>query len=328
MDYIIVHLPSKNCNFRRFHCANTSRYQIDYYWSLSINSHTIIIALTIKTSYAIHLLRQSYVMTNRRTREVSHLYIVAALSNSCRTELLHCFEYLDLPFTPARFDALDEEDYDYVEDRGDIYRVDFDPDAMKVAASSARPFVPNLDEFKLAFCSYLKERRADLLDCMVEQYLINRGHQVLWTPPYCPKLQPIELYWAGGKNHAATNYYGGRSMKETVNDLREGWYGNAHLFPNGPLQKNRLPTLPGSNRPIKYPIRCNKLVATAHGFIDSMFIKICDGISGTLQDLTIDEDYETTTEGMPMDMLLVSTGNIGTDTPGNDPEEECAYGVI
>ena len=43
----------------------------------------------------------------------------------------------------------------------------------------------------------------ELLECKVETFLAREVYDVLWTPPYCPELQPIELFWASGKNHVA-----------------------------------------------------------------------------------------------------------------------------
>ena len=43
--------------------------------------------------------------------------------------------------------------------------------------------------------SWLRKHKPELLCCKVKQYLKEHGHGVLWTPPYCPNLQPIELFW-------------------------------------------------------------------------------------------------------------------------------------
>mmetsp|Transcript_32288 Transcript_32288/g.74383 ORF Transcript_32288/g.74383 Transcript_32288/m.74383 type:complete len:80 (-) Transcript_32288:424-663(-) len=32
-----------------------------------------------------------------------------------------------------------------------------------------------------------------------EGRLANDGHEIIWTPPYVPELQPIELFWGVGK---------------------------------------------------------------------------------------------------------------------------------
>jgi ribosomal protein S19E (S16A) len=79
-----------------------------------------------------------------------------------------------------------------------------------------RPFVANAEELKIAFVTYLSEKKPELRECQVERVLCDRGHRVLWTPPYCPELQPIGLFWAAGKNHVAMCYVSGRTVKETV----------------------------------------------------------------------------------------------------------------
>ena len=69
-----------------------------------------------------------------------------------------------------------------------------------------KPRVGTLEELKIAFVLYLKAQKCQLLEFQVEKYLKSRGHQVIWTPPYCPELQPIELFWAAGKNYVVMQY--------------------------------------------------------------------------------------------------------------------------
>eukprot|EP00957_Ditylum_brightwellii_P186274 14181061-Ditylum_brightwellii.AAC.1 len=57
-------------------------------------------------------------------------------------------------------------------------------------------------------------------------YLKDRSHEILWTPPYCPSLQPIETYWACGKNHSSFNSFDGINMKDTIKLLHEGISGS------------------------------------------------------------------------------------------------------
>ena len=38
-----------------------------------------------------------------------------------------------------------------------------------------------------------------------------RGWIMLFTPPYCADLQPIELWWAAGKNWARVHHSGRRA---------------------------------------------------------------------------------------------------------------------
>ena len=57
--------------------------------------------------------------------------------------------------------------------------------------------------------------------------VLHRGWEVLWTPPYCRSSNLSNFFWAAGKNWAADEYMDGRTMRQCVKHLREGWYGNA-----------------------------------------------------------------------------------------------------
>jgi DDE superfamily endonuclease len=92
-------------------------------------------------------------------------------------------------------------------------------------ASTRYPMIPTSDELQYAISNYLAIHRKELLECKVERILKQHGHEIVWTLPYSPDLQPIELFWAAGKNHVANNHKFGRKMKEVVELLREGWYG-------------------------------------------------------------------------------------------------------
>ena len=72
---------------------------------------------------------------------------------------------------------------------------------------------------------YYKSNKPEVLDSRVEGVFREKQWEIIWTPPYCPKFQPIELVWGVGKQRAATLYKPGRTMKETKEHLRRGWYG-------------------------------------------------------------------------------------------------------
>ena len=40
---------------------------------------------------------------------------------------------------------------------------------------------------------WLKAHRSEALDSKVERIFRERDWKIIWTPPYCPKFQPIEL---------------------------------------------------------------------------------------------------------------------------------------
>ena len=51
--------------------------------------------------------------------------------------------------------------------------------------------------------------------------------KIIWTPPYAPKFQPIELVWGVGKQRAGCMYFKGRDLATTRAHLRIGWYGGS-----------------------------------------------------------------------------------------------------
>ena len=48
----------------------------------------------------------------------------------------------------------------------------------------------------------------------------DQGWELLWTPPYTPQLQPIELCWAFSKGHVASKF----RLHRTVGEAREELY--------------------------------------------------------------------------------------------------------
>jgi len=63
----------------------------------------------------------------------------------------------------------------------------------------------------------------------VEEICREKGHRVLFTPPYHPELQPIEELWRDVKMYVARHFAGCRSMKDLTEQVREGFltYGTA-----------------------------------------------------------------------------------------------------
>ena len=81
----------------------------------------------------------------------------------------------------------------------------------------------------------MKRHKPKVLSYNVEKAVKDAGGKVLWTPPYCPDLHPIELYWSAGKGNVSHNYYFVRRVKSSVYDLRYGWYGNTHFTLSGKM---------------------------------------------------------------------------------------------
>jgi hypothetical protein len=149
-------------------------------------------------------------------REIGSL---ASLTKSKLIDMMeeHEVDFIDIPATDVRYNAFLNGDCEKtVRHGGEIFSVDFEAEAMKGRASRANPWILNVQELKITIVNWLKENNPELLECKIEKFLKDRGHEILWTPPYCPDLQPIELFWAAGKNHCAYWHLSERSIKETV----------------------------------------------------------------------------------------------------------------
>ena len=53
------------------------------------------------------------------------------------------------------------------------------------------------------------------------------GFELLWTPPYTPTVQPIELCWAHCKSYVAEHFFTGRNTEQTRSALFDAFYGNS-----------------------------------------------------------------------------------------------------
>ena len=109
---------------------------------------------------------------------------------------------------------------------------------------------------------------------------------------FCPQLQPIELFWAAGKNHVALNHHLNTTMKEIVTHLRHGWYGKGELYPVGHPHQKR-------------PVDCCKLWRTCVEIAGTKFVAICDGILGEIGSLAATETFTNEPVDLPIDILVV-----------------------
>ena len=117
------------------------------------------------------------------SREIDSL---ASLTKKKLVEMMqkHEVEYINLTLSSQErrdlMDMEDDEDHPDVQDRGDCVRIGFkaDDEQLKRAAAS-NPRTASLEELKIAFVTYLKEEKHELLDCKVDKYLSARGHRVI-----------------------------------------------------------------------------------------------------------------------------------------------------
>jgi transposase len=213
-------------------------------------------------------------------------------------------EYIDVLLNDVRMRALENDDVDGVTDIGYHCRIEFDAVTFRERSSSNKPFIPSLAEMKTGVVEYFREHRPELLECKFERFMQEKGHLILWTPPYSPDLQPIELFWAAGKNHAAKFYHNNTTMKEVVKYVREGWYGSINNdYNNENNNPNILPPTPVAAT--KNAVNCCKLFEESIKKANSIFVPLCEGISGTIGALTIDNNHVPNRQGMPIDMVVM-----------------------
>ena len=84
---------------------------------------------------------------------------------------------------------------------------------------------PAARELAIAATQWFRAHRPEVLESKVETMFRELGWKIIWTPPYAPKYQPIELVWGVGKQRAGTLYTKGRTLLDTRTHLRWGWYG-------------------------------------------------------------------------------------------------------
>ena len=98
-------------------------------------------------------------------------------------------------------------------------------------------------------------------------------------------------------------YFNDITMKDVVIHLREGWYGNGNKYCDGHVLKKR-------------PIDCRKLWRTCLDIAGTKFVAICDGISGNIGSLLVDETFIDESVDLPIDTFVVDV------TKNNDFEGE------
>ena len=87
------------------------------------------------------------------------------------------------------------------------------------------PKGPSTEELRHATLELVKEKQSSALASKVEAMFMALGWFIIWTPPYCPKFQLIELVWGVAKQRAARLWYKGRTLAMALKHLRFGFYG-------------------------------------------------------------------------------------------------------
>ena len=85
---------------------------------------------------------------------------------------------------------------------------------------------------------YLKLLRNDL-----QQRFDVLKYEIIYTPPYCPKFQPIERVWGWSKNFVAELCFLGQKLEETYGQMMAVWYGGTPLKADNPYVRDGQPGL-------------------------------------------------------------------------------------
>ena len=79
---------------------------------------------------------------------------------------------------------------------------------------------------------YLKLLRNDL-----QQRFDVLKYEIIYTPPYFPKFQPIERVWGWSKNFVAQLFYSGRKLEQTYAQMVAVWYGGTSYKAGKPYSR-------------------------------------------------------------------------------------------
>ena len=99
-------------------------------------------------------------------------------------------------------------------------------------------------------------------------------------------------------------------MKQAVEHLRDGWHGTFAKHDNTDYRFRR-------------PVDCRKLMRHSIDEANKKFIPRCEGISGTIGSLVVDETYVGETIDFPIDALVL---DLTKDY--DDADETTASGAI
>jgi len=81
---------------------------------------------------------------------------------------------------------------------------------------------PSKEDLIAAVKKWLEEH-PDHNKTVVEQLMSDAGHSIIYTPPYCPDVQPIELLWAAIKRQVASHSSANRSITETRSQTEDAF---------------------------------------------------------------------------------------------------------
>lgn len=87
-------------------------------------------------------------------------------------------------------------------------------------------------------------------------------------------------------------------MVDTVEHLRDGWYGNDYKFAD-PLKRPGYHVLP------KARVDCGRLFDHCVNNINTIAIPVCRGLEGKIGALIVDPNFVRNTDALPVDIFLL-----------------------
>ena len=93
--------------------------------------------------------------------------------------------------------------------------------AGRKRATGGDPKVFELKEVAKAIIQGKPEWRSS----RIQKLFSEKGYELIFTPPYTPSLQPIELTWSNVKRYVAEEFFPGRTSAETRVHILEGFFG-------------------------------------------------------------------------------------------------------
>ncbi len=127
---------------------------------------------------------------------------------------------------------------------------------------------PTKDDLIAAIQLWL-DQHPDHNRTVVEQLMDDAGHSLIYTPPFCPEVQPIELLWAKIKRYVADRATHNRSMTEAREQTEEAFEQITKLY-------------------------CNSVVRHCHDWIDQFIasdgaqdLRQCGTLAGVIKHLSL-----------------------------------------
>lgn len=140
-------------------------------------------------------------------------------------------------------------------------------------------------EFRLALKQWLRRNKPGVLRTQLEEMAHQHDFELVFTPPYCPQFQPIELLWRDSKNFVAREWFTKRSPDRTAKDLMDFWFGTPHTSKRQKVQ------------PAYGPAQALRHIGESHNAINEWIATKGLRLSGELTDLSYDANVQYPDDG-------------------------------